>query len=166
MFGNINNNSPSTHLTCKALHPQLIETICFCVTSNCTRACFRKKSDIMDHIYYTYLVHYVCTKKQLNLFLHSQNIETVPWKNNHCVLGQFCDGPVAEKFHTTILHVCAKFHAFITKGTIYFYICCTRSDPSRCEISQQTQNICITFVQCWTNVEDVGPTLYVDTMLP
>ena len=27
-------------------------------------------------------------------------------------------------------------------------------------ISQQTQNICITFVQCWTNVENVGPTLY------
>ena len=26
--------------------------------------------------------------------------------------------------------------------------------------SQQTQNICITFVQCWTNVEDVEPTLY------
>ena len=21
-------------------------------------------------------------------------------------------------------------------------------------------NICITFVQCWTNVEDIGPTLY------
>ena len=27
-------------------------------------------------------------------------------------------------------------------------------------ISQQTQNICITFMQCWTNVEDVGPTLH------
>ena len=26
--------------------------------------------------------------------------------------------------------------------------------------SQQTQNICITFIQCWTNVEDVGPALY------
>ena len=26
--------------------------------------------------------------------------------------------------------------------------------------SQQAQNICITFTQCWTNVEDVGPTLY------
>ena len=26
--------------------------------------------------------------------------------------------------------------------------------------SQQAQNICITFVQCWTNVEDVGPMLY------
>ena len=26
--------------------------------------------------------------------------------------------------------------------------------------SRQTQNICITFMQCWTNVEDVGPTLY------
>ena len=26
--------------------------------------------------------------------------------------------------------------------------------------TQQTQNICITLVQCWTNVEDVGPTLY------
>ena len=29
-----------------------------------------------------------------------------------------------------------------------------QSDPSK------TQNICITFIQCWTNVEDVGPTLY------
>ena len=27
-------------------------------------------------------------------------------------------------------------------------------------LPQQTQNIYITFVQCWTNVEDVGPTLY------
>ena len=26
--------------------------------------------------------------------------------------------------------------------------------------TQQTQNICITFKQCWANVEDVGPTLY------
>ena len=26
--------------------------------------------------------------------------------------------------------------------------------------SQQTQNICVTFIQCWTNVEDVGSTLY------
>ena len=26
--------------------------------------------------------------------------------------------------------------------------------------SQQTQNICITFLQCRTSVEDVGPTLY------
>ena len=28
------------------------------------------------------------------------------------------------------------------------------------EHNQSTQNICITFVQCWTDVEDVGPTLY------
>ena len=27
--------------------------------------------------------------------------------------------------------------------------------------SQQTQNICIKFIQCQTNVEDVGPTLYI-----
>ena len=27
-------------------------------------------------------------------------------------------------------------------------------------LAQQTQNMCITFVQCWTNVEDVGPMLY------
>ena len=26
--------------------------------------------------------------------------------------------------------------------------------------TQQTQNICITFVQCWASVEDVGPKLY------
>ena len=26
--------------------------------------------------------------------------------------------------------------------------------------AQQTRNICITFVQCWVNVEDVGPTLF------
>ena len=30
----------------------------------------------------------------------------------------------------------------------------------RVVVTQQTQNICIKFVQCWTNVEDVGPTLY------
>ena len=31
------------------------------------------------------------------------------------------------------------------------------------KLSQQTRNICITFLPCWTNVEDdedVGPTLY------
>ena len=28
------------------------------------------------------------------------------------------------------------------------------------DLSLQTQNICITVVQCWTNVGDVGPTLY------
>ena len=27
-------------------------------------------------------------------------------------------------------------------------------------LAQQTQNICMPFIQCWTNVEDVGPTLY------
>ena len=35
--------------------------------------------------------------------------------------------------------------------------------PPPCEKllpSQWTQNICITFVQCWANVDDVGPTLY------
>ena len=32
-------------------------------------------------------------------------------------------------------------------------------DPNH-QVSQQTQNICMTFVQCWTIVEDVGPTLY------
>ena len=26
--------------------------------------------------------------------------------------------------------------------------------------SRQTQKICVTFAQCWTNVKDVGPTLY------
>ena len=26
--------------------------------------------------------------------------------------------------------------------------------------AQQTKNICITLIQCWTNVFDVGPTLY------
>ena len=26
--------------------------------------------------------------------------------------------------------------------------------------TQQKQNICIKFIQCWANVEDVGPTLY------
>ena len=25
--------------------------------------------------------------------------------------------------------------------------------------SQQTQNICLTFIECWINDEDVGPTL-------
>ena len=34
------------------------------------------------------------------------------------------------------------------------------SPPSDLVITQQTQNICIAFVQCWTNVEDAGPPLY------
>ena len=29
-----------------------------------------------------------------------------------------------------------------------------------CPTPQYTQNICITFVQSWANVEDVGPALY------
>ena len=32
--------------------------------------------------------------------------------------------------------------------------------PVYTSFTQQTQTICITFIQCWTNVEDVGPTLY------
>ena len=39
----------------------------------------------------------------------------------NCVLGQIWNGTVAEKFHTTILHVCAKFHAFIKKDTHEHY---------------------------------------------
>ena len=27
-------------------------------------------------------------------------------------------------------------------------------------VPASTKNFCITFVQCWSNVEDVGPTLY------
>ena len=30
----------------------------------------------------------------------------------------------------------------------------------RLRSTQQTQNNCITYIQCWTNVEDVGPTLH------
>ena len=37
-------------------------------------------------------------------------------------------------------------------------------DSTTCNTSKyqpgKTQIICITFIQCWTNVEDVGPTLY------
>ena len=34
-----------------------------------------------------------------------------------------------------------------------------RTHDCKCRPTQQTQNICVTFEQCWTNVEDVGPTL-------
>ena len=33
-------------------------------------------------------------------------------------------------------------------------------DPPKLSLAQQTQNICITFIQCWINVGDVEPTLY------
>ena len=42
----------------------------------------------------------------------------------------------------------------------YVGVHCTRSGVPYKVLAQQTQNICITFVQRWTNVEDVGPTLY------
>ena len=38
--------------------------------------------------------------------------------------------------------------------------CRARYPDAISEQSQKTQNICITFIQRWTNVEDVGPTLY------
>ena len=28
------------------------------------------------------------------------------------------------------------------------------------DLIRKTQKKCITFVECWTNIEDVGPTLY------
>ena len=44
------------------------------------------------------------------------------------------------------------------------YTCASKYIPDNLvsdDISiKQTQNICIAFIQCWTNVEDVGPTLY------
>ena len=63
-----------------------------------------------------------------------------------------------------------NFHNF--PSTMFTFSCaiwwfawtnCTRVHPFRGEVvdpSQQTQNICMAFVECWTNVEDVGPTLY------
>ena len=33
-------------------------------------------------------------------------------------------------------------------------------EVNRHQIFQRTQNICITFIQCWANVEDIGPALY------
>ena len=52
----------------------------------------------------------------------------------------------------------------VVSSAVYYPANMTESWPrSKCienPVSQQTQNICITFVQCWTNVEDVGPTLY------
>ena len=35
-----------------------------------------------------------------------------------------------------------------------------RTERVNRRISQQTQNISITFMQCWSNFQDVGPTLY------
>ena len=35
-----------------------------------------------------------------------------------------------------------------------------KATPAISTSSQSARNICITFVQCWTNVEDVGPALH------
>ena len=43
--------------------------------------------------------------------------------------------------------LCWSYHTWQPEGT-----------PHSAQTSWQ--NVCITFVQCWTNVEDVGPTLY------
>ena len=42
----------------------------------------------------------------------------------------------------------------------YLYAVAVIGMHYRIIVSQKTQNICIIFIQCWTNVEDVGPTLY------
>ena len=44
---------------------------------------------------------------------------------------------------------------------LYFTLLPWHHRPLRTpRLNQWTQNICIAFVHCWTNVEDVGPTLY------
>ena len=57
---------------------------------------------------------------------------------------------------------CCEAH---TPAAKHFSICNSRrslpwtvKDTGR-RLSERTQNICMTFVQCWTNVEDVGLTL-------
>ena len=42
----------------------------------------------------------------------------------------------------------------------YWHIAGVSLLPAANDKTQQTQNIYIQFVQCWTNVEDVGPALY------
>ena len=56
----------------------------------------------------------------------------------------------------------AQFSLYVHKGglkpdSFHFHFICLTLEFIH---SQQTQIICITFMQCWTNVEDVGPTLY------
>ena len=50
------------------------------------------------------------------------------------------------------LKTCCIFHTeqYLTAFKMRIYIV----------TAQQTQNICITFIQCWTNVEDVGSMLF------
>ena len=62
-----------------------------------------------------------------------------------------------ETVHQRLLKarpVCSKLELRSAGG------CITMTQIIPISISQQTRNICITFIQCWANVEDVGPTLY------
>ena len=39
------------------------------------------------------------------------------------VASEMCDGPIAKNLSWGLLYMCAKFHAFIVKGTIPSKIC-------------------------------------------
>ena len=54
----------------------------------------------------------------------------------------------------TIVTICIGYYGSMRH---YFVIALLKVNVTH---SQQTQNICITFVQCRPNVFDVGPTLY------
>ena len=47
-------------------------------------------------------------------------------------------------------------------ATTYFYshLMVNSNESKKLGIRSKTKTFCITFIQCWTNVEDVGPTLY------
>ena len=45
-------------------------------------------------------------------------------------------------------------------GTLPYHLRARLLDSKDVQTSQQTQNICITFVHCWTDVKVFGPTLY------
>ena len=61
-----------------------------------------------------------------------------------------------QQTHIADILLKAKCVSHATWRKIYYYT----SLYYEYLLSQQTQNVFITFVQCWINVEDVGPTLY------
>ena len=67
------------------------------------------------------------------------------WDMNSCTSLVFFKPLVLAALHNFLFNVKILFH---------FFVCHIRL------ATQQTQNICIAFVQCWTDVNDVGPTLY------
>ena len=118
---------------------------------------------------------YHCDNTKKKRICHQNIIKT--WCKRFCififildVVNYLCASPWSDKVENIVIipdiNISAQFW-WPEASQVTFIGSCPRKKRQKdgktvhlLVIYQLTQNICMAFVQCWTNGEDVGPTLY------